>query len=482
MDKDQIKIRQRAIADEMKALLDEAKDGQFTDEQDARFKALDEETRDNETRLETIEARAEVDRRFQRFEESRKKWGSVQTGAPKVDPFDIDVRRADSQTVLSRARGLIGDEQGAATRHMSPEQRAQVDQLLTTNNGDTDGTELARRMLVTSRSEYLSAFQKGILGRDNRLTPDEIRALNDADDLFGNQERRALAIGAGGTGGFAVPVIVDPTIILTAQESPNDIMRLARTETITTDRWKGLSSAGMSWKWDAEAAASADNSPTIASPEVLTKRADGFIPYSIEAEMDWPSFATEMGNLIEEGYSELLASTLTTGTGANVPTGIVPAIIAAGGLTRQVATSAVLAPGDFYGLWADLPIKWRRRATVAWMSSTSVENAMRQFGTTDPNFTVNIKDAQVPALFNREYVENDFMAAMPSGVSTAVLAVVGDWKQYLVAQRAGMWVERVQMLFDPTNNRPTGQRGFAAYARVGAGLIVPAAFRALINK
>ena len=34
--------------------------------------------------------------------------------------------------------------------------------------------------------------------------------------------------------------------------------------------------------------------------------ARGFIPYSIEVGMDYPSFADEMSTLLAEGYDELL--------------------------------------------------------------------------------------------------------------------------------------------------------------------------------
>jgi hypothetical protein len=61
-------------------------------------------------------------------------------------------------------------------------------------------------------------------------------------------------------------------------------------------------------------------------------------------------------------------------------------------------------------------------------------------------------------------------------------SIVGDFHGFLVAQRAGMSIEFVPMLFDVTNNRPTGQRGWFAYARVGSDVIDPTAFQLLQNK
>ncbi len=418
---------------------------------------------------------AERQARSERVRQSRSKWNSVEVGEVKNDPFDVDLRRADSQTVLSRARSLV-DQSGEVTEHLSTEQRSTVDKLLRTYNDSSDNTDLARRLLATSRPEYRTAFMKFAAGRADEISDPERRAV---------AEVRALAIGTPSAGGYAVPVVVDPTIILTAQETPNPILRKARVERITTDKWRGLSSAGMSWKWDAEGAASNDNSPAVAAPEVKTFRADGFIPYSIEVEMDWPSFASNMAMLMESGYDELVTAALTNGNGTTAPKGIITAVVAAGGKTVQVATSATLAASDVYKLWAALPQKYRapgRRNDNAWMSSTSVENIVRQLGTTDPNFTVNLTAEGLQVLMNREFLENDLMPSMPTGTSTDPLLLVGDFKQYLVAQRMGMTVERIQMLFDPANNRPTGQRGMVAYARLGADIVDANAFRLLINR
>ncbi|GAA3665163.1 hypothetical protein GCM10022224_031880 [Nonomuraea antimicrobica] len=55
--------------------------------------------------------------------------------------------------------------------------------------------------------------------------------------------------------------------------------------------------------------------------------------------------------------------------------------------------------------------------------------------------------------------------------------ILGDFKNYLVAQRAGMSVELVPHVFGNTNNRPIGQRAWYAWARVGADVINTAGFR-----
>jgi HK97 family phage major capsid protein len=199
--------------------------------------------------------------------------------------------------------------------------------------------------------------------------------------------------------------------------------------------------------------------------------------------MDWPGFAEQMSMLLAEGYDELLAEKLTTGTSADEPDGLVAALDALTSPANiEVTTAGAIGAVDIYGLWNALPQRFRKRTSTAWLSSTDVQNTIRQLGTTDPNFTVDITQEAIPRLFGREYPMNDFMNDAPSGTGTEPLLVVGDFQGYLVAQRAGMTVEFLPMLFDVTNNRPTGQRGWFAWARVGAGVVNPAAFRLLVNR
>jgi len=42
-------------------------------------------------------------------------------------------------------------------------------------------------------------------------------------------------------------VFIDPSIILTAQESGNPFLSIAKQVTVNTNQWKGVSSAGVTW-------------------------------------------------------------------------------------------------------------------------------------------------------------------------------------------------------------------------------------------
>lgn len=485
-----ISIRQRELLDLMEAVnKDLAAEGRTDEQRSADTKTFDDydtEFKQNEARKKALEGQVEERKqREQRVAAARKHYGSFDVKPSKdvgMDAFNVDYRDLgmdeSAERWHKRASDLLDNKK--VQRHLTPEQRDRLDTLIRRKDSDTDGELIAAFLVATSNPHYRSAFQKAASGLAPVFSPEEGRAVRDVAYL-----KRAMSIGSDAAGGFAVPVIIDPTIIMTAQGSDNPILQRARVETITNDEWKGLSSGGVTWKFDAEAAASTDNTPTIAQPSVTTKRADGFIPFSIEIGQDWPGFAERMAELLGSGYDELLADKLTTGTGANTPTGIVQklaAITSPAVVKTEVAVAGAIATSDIYNMWARLPQRHRRKGTTAWMSSTKTQNAIRQLGTLDPNFTVNLTEEGIGALFGRGYDMNDYYTDFAAGTGTQSWVTVGNWQGYLIAQRAGMNIEFVPMLFDVTNNRPTGQRGWFAWARVGADVVDPTAFQLLTNR
>lgn len=288
-----------------------------------------------------------------------------------------------------------------------------------------------------------------------------------------------MSEGTTSAGGYGIPVFIDPSIIMTAQGSGNPFLQLARQVDVNTNRWKGVSSAGVSWSFDAEASAVSDDSPALAQPAVDVFMARGFIPYSIEVGQDYPQFAAEMSTLLASGYDELLVDKFTRGSGSGEPQGIVTALDADTTVEVLLGTAGTLAAADIYNVWAKLGQRFRRGAS--WLGSVDINNKIRQLGTAN-NFhatTVQLSAASAEVLMNKQWYETPYMTDLTSsGVHTNV-AVVGDFSNYVIARRGGMNVELVPTLFDITNNRPTGQRGWFAYARIGGGSANNQGFRLL---
>ena len=436
----------------------------ITPEQDARLSAALDEFEARKADLDAAEARSA------RIEAAKSVVTERAAGfdAPQImkrTETSVDVRSASRGELRDAALKLVEGE----SRNLGARQLDHVDALLNTRNGNTDGGEIAKRLVLTENDAYRSAFMKGVTQVNPAYTAEEAAALN---------EYRAMS-SADANGGYGVPVLIDPTIILTSGAADAPILNIARIVTITTDNWKGVSSAGVSWSYDSEGTEVSDDSPTLAQPTIDVYTARGFIPYSIEIGQDYPGFAEEMRRLLDQGYIDLVASQSMTGA---TPVGIFTALDANTNVEVVVTTDGQFGAVDLLKAWKSLPERYRSRAT--WIMSTDVENEVRTFSANDTGayYTVNLTQGGIGNLFGRPVLTSDYAPEFTGTTGAANILVVGDFSNFVVAQRAGMTVELVSHLFGTTNARPTGQRGWFAYARHGFDSVNDSAFRLLQNQ
>ena len=129
-------------------------------------------------------------------------------------------------------------------------------------DGDQELTALSRWLLATSAPAYARAVGK--LFRDPQNGHREFDREELAAYQASKQAQRAMSIGTDSAGGFLLPTHLDPQILLSNAGAVDPIRQLARVETIATDTWNGVSSAGVTASWDAEATEVSDDSPTLA--------------------------------------------------------------------------------------------------------------------------------------------------------------------------------------------------------------------------
>lgn len=452
------------------------------DEQLAKVKPLEDEETKLAARVQQIDhvretARsAEADaKRAADGEQSRSR--GIEPGSPpqvmqRVDPWDGDARSMTRVEATDRALKVA--ELKDHTRHLATDQLDHVDGMLRRHNPNFDGSHVAKLMLLTERMEYRSAWQKLVTNPTPVLTGEEAQAVNDV------QQYRAMSGSVDTAGGFGVPVLIDPSVILTAQGSLNPFRRISRVELITTDAWNGVSSAGVTWSYDTEGSAVSDDSPALAQPTVNVHEARGFIPFSIRVGQDYPGFADEMSRLLMEGYDELQAQAFATGTGSNQPFGILTALDANTNVEVKVAANGSLSGADVNSVWGALPDRYKANAT--WVVNYGIANSLASLANNNnwSNYTVDLT-GQIEQIRNRPV---EFSSYFPASLTTATAAnvlVVGDFRNFLIVDRVGMSVELVPHLFDKTNLTPTGQRGWFAYARNGADSVNDLGFRLLQN-
>lgn len=333
---------------------------------------------------------------------------------------------------------------------------------------DQEDGRLSRYLLAVGSPLYRRAFGKYLQrGDTSGMTQGEQAAW------FGAmQAERAMSL-TGSSGGFAVPFELDPTILNTSNGVVNPVRAISRVEQITTDEWRGISSAGITASYAAEATETTDNSPTLTQPTVSTEKAQAFVPFSIEVGQDWTGLQGQMATLLADAKDTLEAGKFISGTGTNEPfgvlTGTTTTIAAATGLTMTLA--------NLYALKNALPPRYRVNGT--YLADSAILDRVRQFDTVGSSAAIwvdSLQDAAPARLLGRPVYEASEMAeTIANGVK---IALYGDFSRYLIVDRVGLTIEVIPHLFG-ANQRPTGQRGIYAYWRNGAKVIDANAFRAL---
>lgn len=401
----------------------------------------------------------------------------VQRGAPE-DVFDLDTlphfRSAGYGTAV-RDRAMRAMDTWSE-RDIKPEWKESIERLIDPRS--RNGQRIGEYLLRTGSPEYFSAFCK-VLANPTMgiamLEPEEMRAM----------QRAALAEGTTTTGGFAVPPMLDPTLILQNVGVTNPFRQLATVKSITTQTWKGVTSAGVTAEWTAEATEAADASPTIGQPVITPHRADAYVQASFEMIED-TSIATDLAMLFADARDRLEGAAFATGSGdgSNQPNGVITAVSAVTASRVAATTTSTFGAPDVFDVDNALPPRYRPGAS--WAANKAIYNLARQFaigsGGMTGSFWVDFGGGRPSSLIGYPVFEASAMANNLGTQSTAThnVLVLGDFKQgYYIVDRIGMSVAYNPLVVGASGRRPTGEVGWFAFWRVGGGCVNTDAFRLL---
>lgn len=398
--------------------------------------------------------------------------GDGARGVPAVidrtgDPFDLTEVRTFGRPPAEVGRELRDRALRCLERSefVDDGHRDQVDHLL--RRKDTTDGALAQHILATGSEAYRSGWSKLMVGNSLGLDDAERRAL---------QAERAMSLTAG-NGGFAVPFVLDPTIILTSGGTINPLREISAVKTIVAKTWNGVASSGVSASYVAEATEATDDAPTLTQPSVAAHRAQSFVPASIEAEEDIAGLAGDLVELFRDAKDTLEGTKFVVGTGVDQPLGVVTAVAAVGGSVVASTTADTFVVGDVYKVLAALPARHRMRAT--WLAQLAIQNLIRQFDTAGGSSLWAQLSVAAPAqLLGKPIHEVEAMDGVINAAATNPILLLGDFAKFLIVDRVGMSVEYIPHLFG-ANRRPTGQRGWYCYWRSGSGVLDANAFRLL---
>lgn len=371
----------------------------------------------------------------------------------------VEMRSVSADTIRGAALELI---EKSAVRSFTDDQREAASLRAESN------PEIARYMLLTGSDEYRSAFAKALAHPTDfwvRLTPSEADAF------------RAAMSTTAGNGGYAIPFLFDPSLILANGGAANPFRQIARIVQGTSNKWQGLVSAGVTAEWKAEGAAAADASPTFTQPSITAYLADAFVLGSYEVLED-TNLEAELPGLFADAKDRLEATAFATGTGSQ-PTGVVAAVAAVTASRVSPTTGGtftVNSRADVDAVIEAVPPRYRSRSK--WVANFATYGKIRRMDTAGGgSFWANLGAGQPQELLGLPIYESSAMDSAATTGSNLLLA--GDFQQYVIFDRIGSTVEYIPNLFDTASGRPTGQRGWIYHWRVGAGVTDVNAFRVL---
>jgi HK97 family phage major capsid protein len=339
----------------------------------------------------------------------------------------------------------------------------------------------ARYLNAVGDPAYASAFGKMLADPSTghlRFDPAEVEAVRTVSHV--QAEMRAMGEATGAAGNFLLPIQIDPSIILTSAGVLNPVRELGSVETTGAYVWKGVSSAGVTAAYAAEATEASDNSPTLAQPVITPQRGQCFVPFSRELSQDWAAVQSELVRLVTDAKNVVDATMFLTGTGTNQPFGILGGDATYSLTTTQriqTNTIATYAVGDPWLLKAGIPARWLNLTTFAAAPGTwdTTYRFVAQGSTTEPR---QFSDGDRGGDFlGRPKIE---WSTMATGSTTGTKLIIGGdfHTAYKIVDRIGMEAEIVPHLFGAAG-RPTGQRGLYAFWRTGAAVVAQNALRYL---
>ena len=367
------------------------------------------------------------------------------------DPYD-DLQAVRDRLVTRadlRARGLDAIEQEARRGNLAHD----LAEAATVKVQDSPG--IARHCLLTGSPEYQEAFRAYM------------------EDPEGMAQRAALSLTLA-NGGYLLPFVLDPTIILTNTGSANPWRRISNVKQTTSNTWNGVTSAGVTAAWLTEGSTAADASPTVANVVVTPQKAAAWVFGSYEVLED-TDFGQQLPRLLADAKDRLEEAAFATGAGSGgVPQGVIT------GATTVVttATTLVIAIGDVYATQQALPPRFRNAPGCAWVANVAIINKFRQLDTAGgASFWTNLGKGQPETLLGAPIYESTTMASTLA--STNLLAVMGDFGQFFIVDRVG-----VSLIYEPLvkgsgSQLPSGQAGWFMFWRTGSTVAVVNGFRVM---
>ncbi len=343
----------------------------------------------------------------------------------KRDPFDNldELRFADpnSEDVIARAHTALEE---SSVRGVSDSDIEEAIRKVENVSG------AAVYALRHGSPAYMSAFSEYM--RSGGLpvyTPEQAAAV-----------RASLSLTTG-AGGFALPTLLDPTLIHTGTATRNPLRSISRVVSGTQNVWHGVSVGNVTTYWKAEGSAFTDGSPTFAGPSVTAAALTAYVTASYEIFED-SNLQAQLPGLIAESLDYAESTAFISGSGTSAPKGIVTAISATAGSTVTATTRGSFTSASVADVFAVVnAVTPRYEDSATWVANKATFNTIRQMSTGSYGslFWSDFSSQSSERLLGSPKVAaSDMASATTSGT---VLAILGDFNQFVIYDRIGVQVE-----------------------------------------
>ena len=293
------------------------------------------------------------------------------------------------------------------------------------------------------------------------------------DALGGSELRDILGVSLGGegaTGGVLAPATMERAL-LDEIKKQNVIRQLADVRSSGSDVEIPYATAHTKAYLVAEGADFTASTPAFDKKTMKAYKVGALAYITHEAMQDmfldmeaWirEDFGTAFADLEEEHF--------LTGTGATMPSGLIPN--ATLGVTASAA--AALTADELLDLMYAVNQKYRSRS--AWLMNDSTVLKLRKLKGSDGQYLwqPSIQDGQPDRLLSRPLYTSD---TMPEAAAGNAAVLFGDFKRYRILDRKGLYFQRLNEIA-----ATSGQVGFLAYRRYDAALLNTDAVKKLVMK
>jgi HK97 family phage major capsid protein len=232
--------------------------------------------------------------------------------------------------------------------------------------------------------------------------------------------------------------------------------------------------SGVTTYFVAEGSAFTDGTPAFTNPQITAAKLTAYLTGSFEIFED-SNLQAQLPGLIAEAFDYAEGTAFISGSGSGAPKGIVTAISATAAstvtaTTRGSFTSASVA--DVFAVVNAAAPRYEDNST--WVANKAWFNTVRQIA--NPSAAGQLLPPADTSLLGSPILSSsDMSSATTSGT---VMAILGDFSQFVIYDRLGTTVEFVSNVVDGSG-LPLGQRGLVAYKRVGSNVTDLNAFRFL---